>query len=81
MAGRVTVEGRPVAIPGQEPPDPKKIQLEIDRAFIRVQDDPTMGRLREIVVRHRIAHAEQVLAELERRFGTSGIEEKANRAR
>jgi hypothetical protein len=72
---RITVEGHPVDMPGQKPPDPAKIRLEIDRAFIRIKDDPTMDRLREIVLRHRLAHADQVLAEL---AGDDTAEEKSS---
>lgn len=69
----VTVEGHPVQIPGQEPPDPAKIRLELERAFIRVADQPEMMRLKEIVLRHRLAHAEEIVAEMRRNPPAEGV--------
>ncbi|MBN1478350.1 hypothetical protein JXA47_16460 [Candidatus Sumerlaeota bacterium] len=70
---RIAVEGHPVNLPGQKPPDPEKIRLDIERAFIRLRDDPTMMELKEMVMRSRLTHAEEVLAEM--RAGAGGAEE------
>lgn len=72
---RIAVEGHPVNLPNQKPPDPEKIRLDIERAFIRLRDDPTMMELKEMVLRSRLTHAEEVLAEMraaEEREGEQG---------
>lgn len=63
---RISVEGHPVPMPDVPPPDPKKIQLEVTRMFTHVVDDPTMKQLKEIVLRHRLAYAEEILDEMKR---------------
>jgi hypothetical protein len=61
---RIAVEGHPVNLPDQKPPDPEKIRLDTERAFIRLRDDPVMVELKEMTLRARLAHAEEVLAEM-----------------
>jgi hypothetical protein len=61
---RIAVEGHPVAIPGEKPPDPAQIKLDVERAFIRTRGDETMERLKEIVLRHRLAQAGAILEEM-----------------
>jgi hypothetical protein len=71
---RVAVEGHPINLPDQKPPNLKQIRLDIERAFIRLRDDPIMVELKEMILQSRLSHAQEVLDEMGGGGGAAGEE-------